>query len=76
MFQKFADISLIVMLETEENSEVEKNENNYNLSIIHTVGVVTTMPGLLILNHIFFLLQRKFLEKIIGHTINLCNFKF
>ncbi len=34
------------MLETEENSEVEQNENNDNLSIIHTVGVVA-MPGLL-----------------------------
>lgn len=33
------------------------------------------MPGLLILNHIFFLLQRKFFAKIIGHTINLCNFR-
>ena len=28
-----------------------------------------------ILNHIFFLLQCKFLAKIIGHTINLCNFR-
>ena len=34
-----------------------------------------TMPGFLILNHIFFLLQCKFLAKIIGHTINLCNFR-
>ena len=40
----------------------------------HTVGFVT-MPGFLILNHMFFLLQRKFLAKIIGHTVNLCNFR-
>ena len=32
------------------------------------------MFGLLILNHIFLLLQCKFLAKIIGHTINLHNF--
>ena len=44
------------------------------LSIIHTVRLVM-MPGFLILNHIFFLLQCKFLAKIIGHTINLCNFR-
>ena len=33
------------------------------------------MPDLLILNHIFFLLQYKLLAKIIGQTINLCNFR-
>ena len=33
------------------------------------------MHALLILNHIFFLLQCRFLAKIIGNTINLCNFR-
>ena len=62
------------MLETAETTGVKPDWNNYNLSITHTVGVVT-MLGLLILNHILFLLQYKFLAKIIGHTINLCNFR-
>ena len=74
MFQMFTDIFLIVMLETAETTGVKQDENNHNLSITHTVGVVT-MIGLLILNHIFFLLKCKFLAKIIGHTINLCNFR-
>ena len=42
---------------------------DYVVCITHTVGFVT-MHGLHILNHIFFLLQCKFLAKIIGHTIN------
>ena len=50
----FTDIFLIVMLETAETTGVKQDENNHNLSITHTVGVVT-MIGLLILNHIFFL---------------------
>ena len=70
----FTDIFLIVMLETAETTGVKQDKNNHNLSITHTVGFVT-MIGLLILNHIFFLLKCKFLAKIIGHTINLCNFR-
>ena len=62
------------MLEIAETTGVKQDENNHNLSITHTVGVVT-MIGPLILNHIFFLLKCKFLAKIIGHTINLCNFR-
>ena len=69
----FTDIFLVVMLETAETTGVKQDKNNHNLSITHTVGFVT-MIGLLILNHIFFLLKCKFLAKIIGHTINLCNF--
>ena len=70
----FTDIFLVVMLETAETTGVKQDKNNHNLSITHTVGFVT-MIGLLILNHIFFLLKCKFLAKIIGHTINLCNFR-
>ena len=69
-----SDILLVVMLETTETTGVKQYENHHNLSITHTVGFVT-MTGLLILNHIFFLLQNKKKKKIIGHTINLCNFR-
>lgn len=70
----FAHILFVIMLEAEETTGVEQNENNHNLCITHTVGCVT-MLGRLILKHIFFLLQRKFFAKIIDHTINLCNFR-
>ena len=66
----FTDILLVVMLETTETTGVKQDKNNHNLCITHTVGFVT-MHGLHILNHIFFLLQCKFLAKIIGHTINI-----
>ena len=42
--------------------------------ILYTIEGVTT-PVLLVANHIFFLLQNKFLGKIIAYTINLCNFR-
>ena len=48
---------------------VKQDKNNYNFSITDTVGLVT-MHGLFIHNHIFFLLQCKFLAKIISHTIS------
>lgn len=38
--------------------------------------ILGTMPGPLVFNHIFSLLQYKFLAKIIGHTKKFCNFKF
>ena len=69
-----SDILLVVMLETTETTGVKQDLNNHNLGITHTVGFIT-MPGLLVLKHIFFLLQSKFLAKIISHTINLCNFR-
>ena len=34
-----------------------------------------SLKAIHVFNHIFFLLKRKFLAKIIGHTINLCNFR-
>ena len=61
VFQMFTDIFLVVMLETAETTGVKQDKNNHNLSITHTVGFVT-MIGLLILNHIFFLLKCKFLR--------------
>lgn len=70
----FTDILLVVMLETAKTTGVKQDKNNHNLSITHTVGFIA-MLGLLIINHIFFLLKCKFLAKIIGHTINLCNFR-
>ena len=70
----FAHILLIIMLETAETARMEQNKNNHNLSITHAVGLVA-MLLFTVFNHIFFLLQRKFLAKIIGHTINLCNFR-
>ena len=68
----FTDILLVVMPETAEITKVEQDKNN--LSNTHTVRFVA-MILFLIFNHIFFLLQRKFLAKIIGHTINLCTVK-
>ena len=70
----FTDIFLVVMLETAKTIGMKQDKNNHNFSITHTVGLVT-MSGLFILNHIFFLLQCKFLAKIISHTINLCSFR-
>lgn len=70
----FTDILLVVMLETAETAGMKQDKNNHNLSTTHMVEVVT-MSGLLILNHIFFLCNVNSLAKIIGHTINLCNFK-
>ena len=70
----FTDILLVVMLETAEITGMKQDKNNHNLSTTHMVEVVT-MSGLLILNHIFFLCNVNPLAKIIGHTINLCNFR-
>ena len=69
VFQMFADILLIIMLEASEAIEMKQD----NLNVAQAVGLIT-MPDLLVFNHIFCLSQRKFLAKIIGHTINLCNF--
>lgn len=62
------------MFEAMKTTGMEQNENSHNLSVTHTVRLVT-LSGFLILKHIFFLLQHKFLEKIIGLTINFCNFR-
>ena len=70
----FADILFVIRLEAAGTSRVEQNKNDHNLSITHTVRFVT-MPALLIINHIFFLLQCKVIAWIIGHTKNLRNFK-
>ena len=74
VFQMFADILFVIMLEAAETTGVEQNKNDHHLRITHPVRLIT-MPDLLVFNHIFFLLKRKFLAKIIGHTINLCNFR-
>jgi hypothetical protein len=47
------NIFLVVMFETAEITGVKQDKDNHNLCITHTVGFVT-MPGFLILNHIFF----------------------
>ena len=69
-----ADIFVIIVLEATETTRMEQDKDNHNFGIAHTVGLVP-MPGFLIFNHIFFLLQNKFLAEIIGHTINLRNFR-
>ena len=71
--QVFAHILFIVMLEVSETARMKQNKDNYNFRITHLVRLVTVLI-LLVVNHIFFLLQRKFLAEIICHTINLCNF--
>ena len=75
VLQMFADIFLIVMLEAAETAGVEQDKNLHNLSATHTVGLVV-MLLFLVFNHIFPLLQYKFPAKIIGQTINFCNFRF
>ena len=70
----FAHIFFVVILETAEATGMEQDKNNHDLCITYTVGLVTMLLSL-VFNHIFFLLQLKFLAKIIGHTINLCNFR-
>ncbi len=74
MFQMFADIFLVIMLEVAETAGVEQDKNYHNLSITHSVGLVA-MLLFLVFNHISFLLKCKFFAEIIGHTINLCNFR-
>jgi hypothetical protein len=74
MYQMFADIFLVVMLETSETSRMKQNKNNHYFSIIHAVRFVPMLMSC-IFDHMFFLLQRKFLAEIICHTINLCNFR-
>ena len=70
----FANIFLVIMLEAAETTGVEQDKNNHNLGITHAVGLVA-MFLFPVFNHNFFLLQCKFLEKIIGHTINFSNFR-
>ncbi len=74
VFQMYAHIFLIVMLEAAKTTGVKQDENNHNLRITHALGLVS-MPGVLVSNQVFFLLQRKFFVKIVIHTINLCNFR-
>lgn len=72
--QMSAHILLVIVLEAVKTARVEQDKNDHNLCISYTVRLVTK-PGLLVFNHIFFLLQRKFLAKIIGYTINFRNFR-
>ena len=51
------------MLEAAETTRVKQNKNDHNLHITHPIRLIT-MLGLLVFNHIFFLLKRKFLAKI------------
>ena len=69
----FADIFLVIMLEASETTGMEQDKDNHYFSVTHSVGLVA-MFVILIFNHIFFLLQRKFFVEIICYTINLCNF--
>ena len=66
----FADIFLIIVFEASETTGMKQNQNNHNFRIIHPVRFIT-MPVRYVLDHIFFLLDSKFLAKIICHTINL-----
>ena len=61
------------MLKTTGITGVE--QKNYNFSFAKAVELVT-ISDFPVFNRILFLLQYKLLAKIIGHTINLCNFKF
>lgn len=47
-----ADILLAIMFKEVKNTGMEQDQNNHNLSITHTVEVITIF-GFLILNHIF-----------------------
>lgn len=69
----FADVLLAIMLKASKTTGMKQNENQHNFSITHAVGLIAVLK-LLIFNHIFFLLQHKFLAKIICYTINLRNF--
>ena len=70
-----ADIFLIIMLEASETSRMKQDKNNHYFRIAHTVRLIPVL-AVLVFNHIFFLLQCKFLAQIICHTINFRNFKF
>lgn len=65
----FADIFLVIRLKATKTIGMKQDKNNHNLDIIYTVELVT-MRLIFVFNHIFFLLQRKILAKIIGHTIS------
>lgn len=58
--QVFAHILFIVMLEVSETARMKQNKDNYNFRITHLVRLVTVLI-LLVVNHIFFLLQRNHL---------------
>ncbi len=45
VFQMFADILFIIMLEAAETTRMKQNKNNHNLSTIHAVRLLT-MPSL------------------------------
>lgn len=57
-----ADIVLIIVFEASKTAGMKQNENDYNFRITHTVRLVAILMGC-ILNHIFFLLNSKFLAK-------------
>ena len=71
--QMLADIFLVVMLETPEPSGMEENQDDHNFRIVQTVRFVS-MAARLVFYQIFFLTFRKFLAKIVCHTINPRNF--
>lgn len=58
--QVFVHILFIVMLEVSETARMKQNKDNYNFRITHLVRLVTVLI-LLVVNHIFFLLQRNHL---------------
>lgn len=58
-----------------ELTGVEYDEDSYNFSFTYVVEFIAMLLFFLSLIIFFFLLQCKFLAKIIGHTINLCNFR-
>lgn len=60
--QMLADIFLIIVLETPEAAGMEQDQDDHNLRITHTIGLVAILMGC-ILNHIFFLLDSNSLQK-------------
>lgn len=53
-----------IVFETSKTTGMKQDENYHNFRITHTVRLVTMLMGC-ILNHIFFLLDSKFLAKIV-----------
>ena len=53
MLQLFADILLVIMLETAETTKMKQDNNNHNLSVTHAVGFVT-VTGIFTVNQYLF----------------------
>ena len=62
----------VIMLEATDTTGV-KQDKTHNLSITHMGGLYDVYSSYF--QSYIFLLQCKFLAKIIGYTINLCNFR-